>query len=360
MKRYIAILVLTVSMLMLPCENYAQSPQGRFAPTRKTQGTEQSTTNNRDLSGQQSGRFAPSKRSGSSVLDNSATMPRGETTTRNRNTQAGETVNDVRRGNMSSNYYSASSEPRLTGKTIKDRRKYEILQRLIDNMVEIDGGSFYMGATSEQQADAYDTEAPMHYVTVSSFFLNKYEVSQAEWNAVMDQYPSNYYGEDKDDYPVEMVSWVECQEFIDKLNDLTGLRFRLPTDAEWEYAARGGVLSNGYKYSGANDVDCISWHKGNSDQHPHPVGTRGANELGLYDMNGNVWEWCQDWYANDYFAKSNGATNPVGPISGRYKIIRGGSWFDDIRLCRTSSRYMNIDTNFDPGTGLRLAMDVDW
>ncbi len=214
-----------------------------------------------------------------------------------------------------------------------------------------------MGATPEQQSEAYDTEAPMHYVTISSFFISKYEVTQEEWNAVMDDYPSNYYGEDKDRFPVEMISWVDCHTFIDRLNALTGMRFRLPTEAEWEFAARGGNYSNGAKFAGGNNAQEVTWNEVNSERRPHIVGTKAPNELGLYDMNGNVWEWCEDWYSNSYYAKSNGLTDPQGPTTGEYRIIRGGSWFDAVRLCRVSSRYMNIDTNRDPGLGLRLALD---
>ena len=133
--------------------------------------------------------------------------------------------------------------------------------------------------------------------------------------------PSRYTGDDN--LPVEQVSWKDVQEFIQKLNALTGKTYRLPTEAEWEYAARGGNQSQGYKYAGSNTVGDVAWHYGNSDHKTHPVGQKQPNELGLYDMSGNVWEWCQDWYG-DY--SSSAQTNPTGPSSGSYRVLRGGSW----------------------------------
>jgi len=207
-----------------------------------------------------------------------------------------------------------------------------------------------MGATSEQGSDAYDGEKPTHQVTVSSFSIGKYEVTQEEWEAVMGKNPSYYKGAKR---PVEEVSWNDCQEFIRKLNSLTGKQFRLPTEAEWEFAARGGTKSNHYKYAGSNTLSSVAWYDDNSGSTTHPVGQKSPNELGLYDMSGNVWEWCQDWYG-DY--SSSAQTNPKGPSSGSYRVVRGGSWDDDARLCRVSSRFI-----FTPGVtsyslGLRLAL----
>ena len=159
-------------------------------------------------------------------------------------------------------------------------------------MVFVKGGTFMMGATPEQGSDAGDGEKPVHSVTVSDFYIGKYEVTQAQWKAVMGKNPSHYKGENR---PVERVSWYDIQKFIEKLNAKTGKRYRLPTEAEWEYAARGGNQSKGYKYSGSNDIGSVAWYTNNSGDRTHPVGQKQPNELGLYDMTGNVWEWCSDW-----------------------------------------------------------------
>jgi len=217
-------------------------------------------------------------------------------------------------------------------------------------MVYVAGGMFMMGATSEQGSDAYGDERPVHSVTLSSFHIGKYEVTQGLWREVMGSNPSlNKAG---DDYPVEKVSWENCQEFVRKLNARTGLNFRLPTEAEWEYAARGGKKSRGYKYSGSNSLGNVAWYEANSGDDTHPVGRKSPNELGLYDMSGNVWEWCQDWYGS---YGSSSQTNPTGPSSGTRRVLRGGC-YDNARHCRVSRR-----GRIDPGYrhnayGLRLVL----
>lgn len=198
-------------------------------------------------------------------------------------------------------------------------------------MKKVEGGTFTMGATSEQ-SDPYSDEKPTHRVTLSSFLIGKYEVTQELWKAVMGNNPSYFKG---DNLPVEKVSWDDCQKFISRLNSLTGKRFRLPTEAEWEYAARGGNKSRHYKYSGSDNLDAVAWYDGNSNEKTHPVGIRFSNELGLYDMSGNVWEWCQDRYG-DY--SSSPQTNPTGPSSGSCRVFRGGSWFGNAGRCRMSIR----------------------
>jgi formylglycine-generating enzyme required for sulfatase activity len=160
-------------------------------------------------------------------------------------------------------------------------------------MVKVDGGTFKMGATSEQGSDAEEDEKPAHSVTLSSYWIGQTEVTKALWNAVMGTNPSLSKG---DELPVENVSWKDCQKFIKKLNQLTGETFRLPTEAEWEYAARGGNKSKGYKYSGSNDLGTVAWSSNNSLPKTHPVATKQPNELGIYDMSGNVYEWCNDYY----------------------------------------------------------------
>ena len=203
-------------------------------------------------------------------------------------------------------------------------------------MVFVEGGTFQMGATSEQGSDAGADEKPVHSVTLSDFYIGKYEVTQAQWKAVMGNNPSSLKGEDR---PVENVSWNDIQEFIKKLNQLTGKRYRLPTEAEWEYAARGGKKSKGYKYSGRNTLAKVAWYDGNSGSKTHPVGQKRPNELRLYDMSGNVWEWCQDWYGA---YGSSAQTDPMGPASGSNRVLRGGSWRSSARSCRVADRdYFN-------------------
>ncbi|MBR7029514.1 MAG: formylglycine-generating enzyme family protein [Bacteroidaceae bacterium] len=229
------------------------------------------------------------------------------------------------------------------------------LQEMLE-MVEVEGGTFTMGATSEQGSDAYDDEKPTHQVTLSTFFIGKYEVTQALWQEIMGSNPSDFKG---DLLPVEQVSWDDCQEFLRKLNArkaefgiTDGRTFRLPTEAEWEYAARGGKLSKGFKYSGSNNIGDVAWCDENSGNKTHPVGTKQANELGIYDMSGNVWEWCQDWFG-DY--SSGAQTNPQGPASGSSRVFRGGSWYY-FALGRVSNRRSltpDIRFNF---LGLRLVL----
>ncbi|MDY4862168.1 MAG: SUMF1/EgtB/PvdO family nonheme iron enzyme [Candidatus Onthomorpha sp.] len=181
-------------------------------------------------------------------------------------------------------------------------------------MIKVEGGTFSMGGR-------YDDEKPVHSVTLSDYYIGETEVTQELWEAVMGSNPSYYKGNNQ--RPVESVSWYDCQEFIKKLNQLTGKEFRLPTEAEWEYAARGGKYSRGYKYSGSNNADEVAWYGSNSGRTTHSVKTKKANELGLYDMSGNVCEWCNDWYG-DY--QSYSQTNPTGPSKGEYRVLRGGSW----------------------------------
>ena len=226
-------------------------------------------------------------------------------------------------------------------------------------MVAVEGGTFTMGATTEQVSDAYDDEKPAHKVTLSSFSIGATEVTQELWKAVMGNNPSRFTGNLQ--RPVEQVSWNDYQVFINKLNALTGERFRLPTEAEWEYAARGGNRSKGYRYSGSNDIDSVAWYWRNSGntwgffEKTHPVATKIPNELGLYDMSGNVWEWCSDWYESSYYSSSP-STNPTGLSSGSRRVARGGSWNNYARNCRVSFRYFNSADFRYYYLGLRLAL----
>ena len=217
------------------------------------------------------------------------------------------------------------------------------------NMIKVDGGTFTMGATPEQE-NPHQFEEPTHQVTLSSYYIGETEVTQELWKAVMGNNPSNFKG---DNLPVEKVSWEDCQTFIGKLNGLTGKRFRLPTEAEWEYAARGGKRSNHTQYSGSSNIDDVAWYSGNSGSKTHPVKTKKPNEFGLYDMSGNVNEWCQDWYGS---YSSNAQTNPTGPDSGSGRVNRGGGWFSLERGCRSSNRVCISPGRRNYGLGFRLAL----
>lgn len=212
----------------------------------------------------------------------------------------------------------------------------------------VEGGTFQMGATSEQGSVAESNEKPVHSVTLSSFYMGETEVTQALWKAVMGDNPSYFLG---DDLPVEQVRWDDCQKFISKLNQMTGKNFRLPSEAEWEYAARGGKKSRGYKYAGSNTIGNVAWYDGNSGSKTHIVKTKSPNELGLYDMSGNVYEWCNDWYAN------YNDDSPVNPEKS-YVILRRGGSFGDDGGCRVSSRdfFIPVDVYYDYITGFRLCL----
>ena len=219
-------------------------------------------------------------------------------------------------------------------------------------MVEVRGGTFRMGATSEQGSDARGDEKPVHSVTLSGYYIGKTEVTQALWEAVMGSSPSDTTALKVDNLPVELVSWNDCQEFIRKLNSLTGQHFRLPTEAEWEFACRGGNNSRGYKHSGSNYIDNVAWYWDNSEFSTHPVATKLPNELGIYDMTGNVWEWCSDWYGK---YSSGALTNPKGPYDGSDRVIRGGSWGNGAS-CRSSFR-SQVSPGYRSGyLGLRLSL----
>ena len=221
-------------------------------------------------------------------------------------------------------------------------------------MKPVGAGSFDMGSESGP-----DWEKPVHRVTLTSdYYMGETEVTQELWEAVMGSNPSYHKGGRR---PVEKVSWNDCQTFLEKLNSLTagrrpaGRSFRLPTEAEWEYAARGGSKSRGYTYAGSNDLNAVAWYKENSGSgnNTHDVAGKAANELGLYDMSGNVWEWCQDWYG-DY--PSSSQTNPTGPFNGSYRVYRGGSCCVSAAYCELVTRIREAPTNCYSILGLRLVL----
>ncbi|MDE5574441.1 MAG: SUMF1/EgtB/PvdO family nonheme iron enzyme [Bacteroidales bacterium] len=217
-------------------------------------------------------------------------------------------------------------------------------------MVYVEGGEFEMGATAEQGNDAYDDEKPVRTIKLDGYHIGKYEVTQAQWKAVMGTEPSYYKG---DNLPVEKVSWEEAQEFCRKLSRATGKKYGLPTEAQWEYAARGGNKSQHYKYAGGNDIDEVAWYRdGHSGSKTHPVGSKKANELGLYDMSGNVWEWCSDWYGN---YDENDTENPQRSANDSRRVNRGGGWDFPAVSCRVSNRDGNTPDERYGDLGFRVA-----
>lgn len=210
-------------------------------------------------------------------------------------------------------------------------------------MIAVKGGIMTMGCTPEQEGECYPDEGVANQKNISSFMIGETEVTQELWNAVMGNNPSKFKGDLQ--RPVERVPWEKCQEFINKLNSITGKNFRLPSEEEWEYAARGGQSSKSYKYCGSNNVEEIAWWKNNSGTKTHPVKTKKPNELGIYDMSGNVYEWCNDYYSD---AK--------GVIKFDSHVLRGGCWSATKRNLRVSYRYFAPTNNPSERTGFRLAL----
>ncbi len=218
------------------------------------------------------------------------------------------------------------------------------------DMVRVEAGTFTMGGIPKIEDPFYFEKVAHQVILTNDYYIGKYEVTQALWQAVMSNNPSKFKG---DNLPVEKVSWKDCQEFISKLNSMTGKTFRLPTEAEWEYAARGGKKSRGYQYSGSNSIQDVAWYVDNSDSKTHAVGSKQANELGIYDMSGNVWEWCQDWYEG---YSSSSQVNPTGADGGSKRVIRGGSWGNTARDCRSSDRLCSTPDFRYKNHGLRLVL----
>ena len=219
-------------------------------------------------------------------------------------------------------------------------------------MVYVEGGSFIMGA-GDQDKDALSCEKPQHKVILDDYYIAETQVTQALWQTVMGDNPSRWRG---DNLPVETISWFYCQSFIKKLNQLTGKKFSLPTEAQWEFAARGGNSSKGYKYAGSDNLDEVAWFEDNSNSQTHPVKQKKPNELGLYDMSGNVQEWCNDWF-DEYYYKSSPYRNPQGPLSNYSRILRGGDWDSSSWRCRVSYRqYSNYISRYDHFIGMRLSL----
>ena len=253
---------------------------------------------------------------------------------------------DVQTSSSNQNAGNGPSDNGNGGGSVKDgQNKVYTVNGVSFKMLAVKGGTFQMGSD-----DWYEWEKPVHQVTLSDYYIGETEVTQELWNAVMGSNPSYFTGSMQ--RPVEMVSWNDCQTFISKLNQLTGETFRLPTEAQWEYAACGGNKSKGYTYSGSNEIDEVAWYYFNSSPTTHPVKTKAPNELGIYDMSGNVLEWCSDWYG----AYSSAAqTDPTGPATGSSRVHRGGCWGTDAAGCRVADRGFYTPAYGSYNLGLRLA-----
>jgi len=225
-----------------------------------------------------------------------------------------------------------------------------IINEYAGEMIFVKGGTFSMGSN-----DGEANEKPIHEVYVDDFYIGKYVVTQKHWKEIMGNNPSRFKG---DNLPVEYISWNDLQQFIKKINQKTVKHYRLPTEAEWEYAARGGkeTIHESFqtKYAGSNNIDNVAWYGyEKSGKKTQPVGTKQPNELGIYDMSGNVWEWCSDWYDKYYYSNSR-QNNPQGHNSGKYRILRGGSWSYNPYYCRVAKRGGNYPVAANNGAGFRL------
>ena len=287
------------------------------------------------------------RRQGAKKPTSTSTAKKQSTSTKKTSTTTKKT--SANRGNKAK---SSSSQRETLPRAAQQQISYQTFfaNGVSFQMAKVVAGSFFMGATSEQQ-NPYSYEKPKHKVTLTrNYYLGKTEVTQALWTAVMGSNPSSFKGDNK---PVERVSWDDCQEFISRLNAATGKNFRLPTEAEWEFAARGGNNSRHYQYSGSNNLFDVAWYTDNSSYTTQDVASKQANELGIYDMSGNVWEWCSDWHGS---YSSNHQYDPAGPTSGSSRVYRGGSWDFNARDCRSSIRCGSTPGFRDGSLGLRLAL----
>jgi formylglycine-generating enzyme required for sulfatase activity len=241
---------------------------------------------------------------------------------------SGDVGEDINNGSRTIRWLVLEEMEQLVGNNIQFKVVASGKKPYEPDMVFVKGGTFMMGSNSGD-----DDERPLRKVSLSDFAIGKYEVTQGQWRIVMGSNSSNFSGCDQ--CPVEQVSWDDVQQFITTLNSKTGKKYRLPTEAEWEYAARGGSQSRGYTCSGSEDIGTVAWYSENSSSKTHPVGQKQANELGLCDMTGNVWEWCSDWYGP---YSSSAGVNPSGAFSGRNRVARGGSWLSHPQYCRVADR----------------------
>lgn len=255
-----------------------------------------------------------------------------------------------------------SDKDRKAKEEEKERQEYALtrmksftIKGVPFNMVSVRGGTYDMGA-SKDDMEAKKDEKPIQKVTLQEYYIGETPVTQALWKSIMGVNPSPFTG---DNLPVTNINWYDCKIFIRNLNEATGYKFRLPTEAEWEYAARGGYLSKGFRYSGANRIGAVGWYLNNSDDKPHRVKEKQPNELGLYDMSGNVWEWCEDWHGDYSIYVNVNQFNPKGCATGSSRVLRGGCWYDGPERCRVTSRDKCDPDGRDISVGLRLALVLD-
>ena len=253
-------------------------------------------------------------------------------------------------GGSSSSSGGDTTDKTASSSSMTDKMTVTLSGNVRLELVKVEAGTFAMGA---RDGENFDNEKEHRVTLTKDFYLGMTEVTQAQYKAVMGTNPSGFKG---DDLPVEYVSWNDAMEFCNKLNEMgkapSGWQFTLPTEAQWEYAARGGKKSRGYKYSGSDDLGEVAWYGRNSGNKTHPAASKKANELGLYDMSGNVWEWCRDRYEKDYAGDPEFLTGN----SGSYRVTRGGSWLNYAGVCRSANR-----GNGDPGDrvnrlGFRVAL----
>ncbi len=254
------------------------------------------------------------------------------------------------------NETSEASQPDQGGNSTAFVLEGEIDSVVIRNvsftMIKVEGGTFTMGA-HEDDDEAFENERPEHGVILSDYYIGETEVTQKLWEAVVGFNPSQ--NSVAEDHPVDNISWRDCEFFIEKLNQLTGMHFRLPTEAEWEFAARGGIKCNNYRYSGSDTIDLVGWYSVNALNNTHPVKTKRPNELGIYDMTGNVWEWCNDWYG---LYTNQFQTNPQGASTGIGRVYRGGCCGFNSVCGRVSFRDYFAPNYHNDFLGLRLVHDV--
>lgn len=247
--------------------------------------------------------------------------------------------------------------------TKSDNKKLTInVDGISFEMVYVEGDTFTMGADTVIDKDFWGDEMPNHKVVLSDYYIGKLEVTQDLWKKVLGTIPSdNYKGSGKSDsYPVERVSWNDCQKFISKLNQMTKKNFDLPTEAQWEFAARGGKKSQSYKFSGGDGMKIVGWCDENSEDETHQTGKKKANELGIFDMSGNVREWCSDWYAVYDTTLQIDPEGPLIPQSGdSVRVARGGSFSDPPSYCRNSFRQKSLPSSKMNYVGLRLVLMAD-
>ncbi len=247
---------------------------------------------------------------------------------------------------------AAKGEPKKAEQPLDPKTK-AVLQEIENNMVEVSAGTFTMGCTNPTDPECFAAEKPRRTITLQGFSISKFTVTQKIWKTIMGTDPSN---KKCDDCPVVNVSWFDAQMFINKVNQLSDKNYRLPTEAEWEYAAKGGSQSHGYKYAGGNDAIEVAWYDTLLSHESHPVGKKQPNELGLYDMSGNVWQWCSDWYDEHYYSVGP-SNNPKGPSSGSSRSLRGGSWWGPLNDVRVAYRDSYPPDSKDDDVGFRLARD---